>query len=296
MLAVCYRAESQSAVGQTLAVHGSVNSSRAKHSVWSYYQLRPGDTLSVGKNGSLTVVFYENGSRYTLGPGVVARVERAGLAPVSGKAPTVLPACRIGLRKPGIIKEGDELIRDKERIGGELERTSAVVQWGPRDPSPSGVVRDNDVLLKWKGPIDGPETTMLLVRVLDAERKAVFEKTVSAAVREYALPVHLLDPGKWYTWTVEAATEVGTSTHCTAALRILKADERAAVERAEQEVAAYKSGPDAEIAAQLLAQTYADAGMFREAASAYRAILAAHPEDQGLTEALSRITSAPALR
>lgn len=240
--------------------------------------LRKGDRLTTDKSGSVELSFFKDGGRFRLGPNSSARVEEANLVRVSGAAPQVLKkawqptqmASSASIRQLGlVIRGGDD---------GN----------GPKNASPDGTVRQTPIILRWDGPIPEGEL-QLKVQNPQGRRHQV---TLKTEAREYALPDGVCEPGVNYVWILTAFAANGDpGASVSGGIRLLKPEEREALEALEAEVAAEREKSPLSLAPiVILASAYERLAMRTEAAQTLQEALKLRPNDTAIRARLLRLS------
>lgn len=277
------RAAEAPPVGQLINVSGAVRVKQGQAAPKPATLLTPlhvGDLITVPAGGAAEAVFFKGGKRFGMAGDSTGKVTEAALVAVKGAAPRALPPLALNL--PG-VRAGSRTLGAVVRAEGDDP------QLGPSRPAPAGGIRDFPVTLHWSGPVEG---TSLEVRVKNGAEETVRKAEVPATAREYRLPAETLKRGETYTWTVTAISADGTrGKSCGAGLRVLREEERTALEALERSTdAAAKAEPENPAPVLLRARAYEELGLRDEALDAYRRVLQLHPEDEGLRAAVKRLS------
>ncbi len=268
------------AVGQIVDIKGKVTlvSAGKPAKAELLTPLRKGDRLTTGKSASVEVSLFQGGGRFRLEPGSSARVEDAVLTRVSGAAPKALKkawqptrmAASASIRQLGLVVRGAEDAN------------------GPKNASPDGTVRQTPIILRWDGPIPDGE---LRLRVQNPQGRR-HETTLKPEAREYALPDGVCEPGVNYVWILTAFAANGDpGASVSGGIRLLKPEEREALEALEAEVAAEREKAPAGLAPLLiLASAYERLAMRTEAAQTLQEALKLRPNDTALRARLLRLS------
>lgn len=265
-------------VGQLLNVRGAVKIEHdgkiVKTQAATCDLLHEGDVVTIAPGASAQALLSSTGLRYALASGSKVQVQ-SGLKSLSGVAPKEMP--RIGralaMNRPG--RAGATLLRGL----GDSD--------GPSHPSPIGLVPAEPVMLRWSGTTEGS----LIVRVLEADsNKIVYTETIAANTQEQKIPDGKLKPGVWYSWSVQDMPSDAPGRICKSLFRLpLKTDAAHLAALEHDATEARKADKDDVTPDILLAQGYADLGLFDKARGAYEAALKLRPDDVGIQKALENL-------
>ena len=129
------------------------------------------------------------------------------------------------------------------------------------------------------------------MRVLEADTdKLVYTETIAANTQEQKIPDDKLHLGVWYSWSVQDMPSDAPGRACRSLFRLpLKTDAAHLAALEQDAVVARKADKDDITPDILLAQGYAELGLFDKARGAYQSALKLRPDDVGIQKALENL-------
>jgi hypothetical protein len=278
---------SAAALGKVLRVVGSVEIKRAARTrpLQARDEFQAGDVLRVLPKSGVTLVYYADGARYALTAQSSCRTEPGRPRTLTGPAPRALSPLAVALvRAAG---------QTNARFAGTVIRGGEEVEGAPRHLCPIGAVRDRAVIVHWEDPVTGQaaQDRQWEVRLqLGDGAKTLWRRTLAAGVTECALPPELLLPGTRYAWTVYAVGGEHNGASSQAFLYMLTPDERAQVQRLEQNAAHPQRAEPSDLDEdRLLAEVYERMALYRDALHIWTAAAKAFPDDQDVQRSITRL-------
>lgn len=311
------------AVGQLLGVQGTVEREAARQKpemVRSFDQVKEGDLLTLRDKSSATVVLYESGARFALTSGSTVKIGRIQVQSIAGPAPRSLPAVskrllkrvntpmNLGPSHIATVNPSDNSLPSETSQEEPTLKSPSIPKGADvvmpeivalRHPLPAGAIRNPPIVLRWEEKYKNMEekslTKYILIEDL-ATGQMIFEQPLSITTLEYEVPAGKLESGRWYKWTIIAASKSVEAKEVDAhharwwSLYILTKEEGAEVEAIEKELERIDDRTIKDPTVKLLkAKAYENFGLFADALISYEVAAGLMPSDASIQTAISRL-------